>query len=220
MTQYSQERTNAREYRDLGSQPGGMFEAAMEDSSGRAAFNALLSGQSGSLPDCLVASPKEFLVKSNHEAQTMQGFHLDILSASTYPDLLSAPDANTRRQGRRHTQPSTFGGYEMLEDIDDSSGHMAHDRPDAEKPAKKRVKRASRSDDDDNIKKQRGRPRLDTRDKTAADVRFETCFANDLADSVTATKDTDTPRPTSVPTKKRNNDNSPEEASKRTRGYD
>lgn len=158
------------------------FETALQDSSGRVAFNALLINQADLPDEYVCAIPEHLLVPPGYHAQTMQGgFDPDILSASKYPDLFPTSESIPRRSERRYTQPSgpdrpnietnPFGGYGVIEETGIDNTQMARDDTNGEKPAKKRSKKNAKSDEDETIKKQRGRPRLDTRDETAADVR-------------------------------------------------
>jgi len=194
MPRYEEDDDYAVGYGAFGSRPADSFGSTIQDSSGRAALNALLINQSTNLHDEYAASvPGHFMVPADHEAQIMgAGFHADILSASTYPNMLSGTNLVTRQHERR-TKPATFGGYHVLDELEDADDLMARDNINTEKPAKKRTKRKSKSDEDDAGKKQRGRPRLDTQDETAADVCHGLGLQDCPADCFIATKDTDTP---------------------------
>ena len=95
------------------------------------------------------------------------GFAPDILSASTYPNI---PISRRFVKGRPSQQ--LYGGIVIEGDEDASLDLMTlGEAADANPAPRKRQKRSSKSEEDDSSKKQRGRPRLDTRDETAADRR-------------------------------------------------
>src|SRR6266516_4726527 len=98
--------------------------------------------------------------------QTRQNVSLqapEILSASTYPGAPSTAAPGKHNPKRKPSQ-TTFGGYF----IDD--GEISHRHVDSNPSPKKKRRRSPKSDEEDG-KKQRGRPRLDTHDETAADRR-------------------------------------------------
>lgn len=92
----------------------------------------------------------------------------DILSASTYPGVLTS-SAPGKRNPKRKASQANYGGYFVEDEI--SAGANMSRRPVDDNPSpKKRSRRSPKSDEEDS-KKQRGRPRLDTQDETAADRR-------------------------------------------------
>lgn len=109
-------------------------------------------------------------LKSVLAPPSMSDFDLSILSASTYP---SGP-ANLVQQGskaqRRGSEP-LFGGIYVnqpeLQSLDSSEDELPHQ----DRAARKKAKRAGKSEEEDVPKKQRGRPRLETDDASAADRR-------------------------------------------------
>src|SRR5271155_480672 len=118
----------------------------------------------------LVANPQSLLSKSNaisKRAVPNYQLELDILSAASYP---LAPPASilTSRSRKRTTSQHLLGGV-MMDEID----HRSNTSPPEERlPPKKKTRRATKgSSDEETSKKQRGRPRLDPQDETAADRR-------------------------------------------------
>lgn len=105
------------------------------------------------------------------------GGDLDILSASRYPQGLmqpyDEPVPNTRKR-KSALSEQLYGGVVYSAGLSDSnpSSSAEQEQPPTQKK-KKTAKRASVNDADDqgDSKKQRGRPRLDTQDETAADRR-------------------------------------------------
>lgn len=168
--------TFPQDYEILDSRPTRNHETAYQEDT-LASLNELLINSSPLLDSELVASTSSHFMAPVYRdvSVTNGGFHMDILSASKYPDLL-AQDADLASSNRRKIHQILYGGLSMVEDNENGDAAMAHDNPNPEKPApRKRSKKNSnksnnKSSDDENGKKQRGRPRLDTRDETAADV--------------------------------------------------
>ena len=97
-------------------------------------------------------------------------FDVGILSASTYPYLSSATSHHLQRS-QRSPFYQLYGGI-VPDSAIYSRSSIEHEEPVASKTkTNRKARRISKSEDDDNSKKQRGRPRLDTRDETAADRR-------------------------------------------------
>jgi len=103
----------------------------------------------GSLSDTLSAFYGPGVI---HTRRNMSDLAPDILSASTYPGVPTSSGVGKRNPKRKPSQVN-YGGY-----VDDNPS------------PKKRSRRSPKSDEEDS-KKQRGRPRLDTQDETAADRR-------------------------------------------------
>jgi hypothetical protein len=103
----------------------------------------------GSLSDTLSAFYSPGVM---HTRRNMSDLAPDILSASTYPGVPTSSGVSKRNPKRKPSQ-ANYGGY-----------------VDVNPPPKKRPRRSPKSDEEDS-KKQRGRPRLDTQDETAADRR-------------------------------------------------
>src|SRR5271170_2112468 len=103
----------------------------------------------GSLSDTLSAFYGPSVTQTR---RNMSDLAPDILSASTYPGVPTRSGVSKRNPKRKPSQ-ANYGGY-----VDDNPS------------PKKRPRRSPKSDEEDS-KKQRGRPRLDTQDETAADRR-------------------------------------------------
>src|SRR5271168_5078533 len=104
---------------------------------------------SGSLSDTLSAFYGPGVTQTR---RNMSDLAPDILSASTYPGVPTSSGVSKRNPKRKPSQ-ANYGGY-----------------VDVNPSPKKRPRRSPKSDEEDS-KKQRGRPRLDTQDETAADRR-------------------------------------------------
>jgi hypothetical protein len=90
----------------------------------------------------------------------------DILSASIYPGVPTSSGVSKRNSKRKSSQ-ANYGGYVAGDEhISNLSRRHVDDNP----SPKKRPRRSPKSDEEDS-KRQRGRPRLDTQDETAADRR-------------------------------------------------
>lgn len=103
----------------------------------------------GSLSDTLSAFYGPGVTQTR---RNMSDLAPDILSASMYPGVPTSSGVSKRNPKRKPSQ-ANYGGY-----VDDNPS------------PKKRPRRSPKSDEEDS-KKQRGRPRLDTQDETAADRR-------------------------------------------------
>lgn len=117
----------------------------------------------------LVTNPSNLLNESLAAARAPKGSsQLDILSAERYPSA-PLPSMQTRREIKRRASQQLYGG--LLNDGNGSSNSSNEAMDNDKGPPKKRSKRPSKVDEEDALKKQRGRPRLDTQDETAADRR-------------------------------------------------
>ncbi|KAJ9616295.1 hypothetical protein H2200_000013 [Cladophialophora chaetospira] len=119
------------------------------------------------------------LLASTHTVQRPVSGDLDILSASQYPQGLMQPyedmEHNPRKRKATTSTDQLYGGIVLAATAASESNHSSsveQDQPVSQKKAKS-AKRASANDGDEQAaeKKQRGRPRLDTHDETAADRR-------------------------------------------------
>lgn len=106
------------------------------------------------------------------------GGDLDILSASRYPQGLmqpyEEPKQNPRKRKSRTSSDQFYGGLVLDGPGDESNRSSSTEQEQTSAPKKgKSTKRQSQNDGDEQAteKKQRGRPRLDTHDETAADRR-------------------------------------------------
>ena len=98
---------------------------------------------------------------------------LDILSATTYPGGLLDVSPKAPVSNRKRGSQQLYGGILLREkDSDDAPVSSSPEALEDEPRPKKRQRRSNKNNDDDDLnKKQRGRPRLDTQDETAADRR-------------------------------------------------
>lgn len=121
---------------------------------------------SGSLSETLSAFYGPGMIQTR---QNMSHQAPDILSASTYP---GAPIGvgSAKRNPKRKPSQATFGGYLIDDDEILPLASVSHQHVDNSPSPKKKPRRSPKSDEEDG-KKQRGRPRLDTQDETAADRR-------------------------------------------------
>lgn len=119
----------------------------------------------------IVSDPSILLNESLAAARAPRGGRqLDILSADRYPSA-PLPTDQTRKDMKRRASQQMYGGL-LYGDEGNGSSNSSNDAAINEKaPPKKRSKRQSKVDDEESLKKQRGRPRLDTQDETAADRR-------------------------------------------------
>jgi hypothetical protein len=119
----------------------------------------------------IVSDPSDLLKESLAAARAPRGGRqLDILSADRYPSA-PLPTNQTRRDMKRRASQQMYGGL-LYGEGDNGSSNSSNEAAVIDKvPPKKRSKRQSKADDEENLKKQRGRPRLDTQDETAADRR-------------------------------------------------
>ena len=117
----------------------------------------------------IVTDPSHLLDASVAAARTPKSStQLDILSADRYPSA-PLPSMQARRDMKRRASQQMYGG--LLNDENESSNSSNEAVVEEKAPPKKRTKRQSKADEEDSSKKQRGRPRLDTQDETAADRR-------------------------------------------------
>lgn len=139
----------------------------------------------------LVDDPASLVLSHNNAITSPQisSQGLDILSASQYPHAFSeqyrpATRGSSKRKVTTKAQPEQFYGGIVYNDTRlGSSGEASNDdsieqeqSPEPARPRKRAKKNASvkiqaETGNDENSKKQRGRPRLDTQDETAADRR-------------------------------------------------
>ena len=115
--------------------------------------------------------PSKLLNESLAAARARNGSsQLDILSADRYPSA-PLPSNQARRDMKRRASQQLYGGlsYDVGENGSSNSSNEA--AVDEKAPPRKRSKRQSKVDSEENLRKQRGRPRLDTQDETAADRR-------------------------------------------------
>ena len=132
--------------------------------------------------ESIVDNPIQLLSQSRTKVGRPTESHLDILSASSYPHALipgyNADHASLKRKASQPTasSPQLYGGIFQHSQSQESTETSEHEpEPEPTRP-KKRARRAKKNDpeeDDlnDDSKRQRGRPRLDTHDETAADRR-------------------------------------------------
>ncbi|EXJ61814.1 hypothetical protein A1O7_02244 [Cladophialophora yegresii CBS 114405] len=120
------------------------------------------------------------LLMSSQAVERPVGGDLDILSASRYPQGLMQPydeieEQNPRKRKATTSMDQLYGGIVLAGSAASGSNRSSsaeQDTPSTQKKAKS-IKRASTNEGDEQAmeKKQRGRPRLDTHDETAADRR-------------------------------------------------
>lgn len=128
----------------------------------------------------LVDDPVQMLGQSRIDVGKPVHTQLDILSASRYPHgLLPGYDSDSipvkRKEPhviRSSTQQLYGGIFRKSPSQDNTMESSADERePEASRPKKKARKSKKETEDADESKRQRGRPRLDTEDQTAADRR-------------------------------------------------
>ncbi|OAP64385.1 hypothetical protein AYL99_00357 [Fonsecaea erecta] len=129
----------------------------------------------------LLDDPAQLFMSSNSIQRPMGG-DLDILSASRYPQGLMQPyeemAENPRKRKAATASNHLYGGIVLATAAPSDGDHSSSGEQDQASTQKKSrsTKRASvaANDGDDQAteKKQRGRPRLDTHDETAADQSF------------------------------------------------
>ncbi|KIW88229.1 uncharacterized protein Z519_11340 [Cladophialophora bantiana CBS 173.52] len=125
----------------------------------------------------LLDDPAQIFMPSNTVERPVGG-DLEILSASRYPQGLMQPyedmEQNPRKRKATTSSNHLYGGIVLTGAPSESnlSSSGEQDQPSIQKKPKS-TKRSSANDGDDQgtEKKQRGRPRLDTHDETAADRR-------------------------------------------------
>ncbi|KIW31114.1 uncharacterized protein PV07_02793 [Cladophialophora immunda] len=127
----------------------------------------------------LLEDPTQFFMSSN-SIQRPVGGDLDILSASRYPQGLMQPyedmeqPPNPRKRKATASSNHLYGGIVLATAPSDGNHSSSGEQEQVSTQKKsKSTKRSSTTDGDDQAseKKQRGRPRLDTHDETAADRR-------------------------------------------------
>ena len=128
----------------------------------------------------LVDDPVQMLGQSRIDVGTPVYTQLDILSASRYPHgLIPGYDSDTSGTKRkeppttRSTTQQLYGGIFRKSPSQDNAmeSSAGEPEPEASRPKKKARKSKKDSEEADESKRQRGRPRLDTEDQTAADRR-------------------------------------------------
>lgn len=128
----------------------------------------------------IVSDPTQLLMSSSVSgpSQAPLGGDLGILSAARYPQALMEPYSGTEHIPRKRkvdTKEQYYGGLVLREGFTTDANNSSSGETDPVPASKK--KRAGRQpttgdqDDQSDPKKQRGRPRLDTQDETAADRR-------------------------------------------------
>ncbi|KAK5382205.1 hypothetical protein LTR20_006162 [Exophiala xenobiotica] len=127
----------------------------------------------------IVDDPVQALISSSaaiHSHRPMNGGLDDILSASRYPQALMEPYQGPTSDTRKNETTSSdqfYGGLVFTGPPTDSNHSSVEPEQSPTQKRKRAAKRASAGDAEDHpeSKKQRGRPRLDTYDETAADRR-------------------------------------------------
>ncbi|EXJ91110.1 hypothetical protein A1O1_04217 [Capronia coronata CBS 617.96] len=125
----------------------------------------------------ILDDPTNLLISTGSSFHRPVGADLDILSASQYPQGLMQPYSGVDRISRKRKATSSdqlYGGIVVTDAATNSTRLSSHEpSPQPAEKKKKPTKRVSVNDADDlaDSKKQRGRPRLDPRDQTAADRR-------------------------------------------------
>lgn len=119
----------------------------------------------------LLMNPAAALRWASQQTQRRRSdFDLEILSASVYPNSPVSAIQADRNSNPTHKR-QLFGGI-VVDDTAEVPLEIARGNRSEEKSGpKKRSRRSGKIDDDEGNKKQRGRPRLDARDETAADRR-------------------------------------------------
>jgi hypothetical protein len=126
----------------------------------------------------IISDPAQLLISSSVGMNRGSiGGDLDILSAARYPHALMEPyqgeDTATRK--RKGDSPDQYYGGIVLTgsaiDANNSSSGETDPAPPSKKKRSGRQLPASEQEDPADSKRQRGRPRLDTQDETAADRR-------------------------------------------------
>lgn len=130
-------------------------------------IDSLLMGPTGITGEVLSANTRRYMPSAyDFVPVTNSALNMDILSASSYPEPLR--EAETDSSAARD-RPLMYGGI-VMGSLDKHDSQMASGSQE-EGSSRKKTKKGRRSSEDADAKKQRGRPRLDTRDETAADVR-------------------------------------------------
>ena len=126
----------------------------------------------------ILDDPQTELLRSSNAVQRPIGGNLDILSASRYPQGLMQPPEEMEQNPRKRKAPASpgqlYGGIVLTGNASDSNNSSSAEQDQSPTQKKsKATKKASAKDGDagSTDKKQRGRPRLDTQDETAADRR-------------------------------------------------
>ncbi|KAI1609450.1 hypothetical protein EDD36DRAFT_422403 [Exophiala viscosa] len=128
----------------------------------------------------ILDDPHQLLTDANDALPRPPGGGLeDILSASRYPQALMQPYHDPepeppRRKRKASASNQLYGGLVFAQaSIDSNQSSSAEQEHPPTKKERKMAKRASPDDanDQNESKKQRGRPRLDTHDETAAERR-------------------------------------------------
>ncbi|KAK5047837.1 hypothetical protein LTR84_006502 [Exophiala bonariae] len=128
----------------------------------------------------IVSDPTHLLMSSSVSGTTQAplGGDLNILSAARYPQALMEPYRGTEHTSRKRKvvdEDQYYGGIVLRGASASDANNSSSGETDPILPSKK--KRSGRQpaggdqDDQSDPKKQRGRPRLDTQDETAADRR-------------------------------------------------
>ncbi|KEF56947.1 uncharacterized protein A1O9_07137 [Exophiala aquamarina CBS 119918] len=125
----------------------------------------------------IISDPTQLLINSSVGMNRSSiGGDLEILSAARYPQALMEPYEGTDLPPRkRKSDPSQYYGGIVLNssavDGDNSSSGETDQAPPSKKKRSGKQPTAGDHEDPADSKKQRGRPRLDTQDETAADRR-------------------------------------------------
>ncbi|OAL39004.1 hypothetical protein AYO20_01755 [Fonsecaea nubica] len=136
---------------------------------------AQVSGRAYSSLQSVLEDPLQLFMTPDAIQRPAPG-DLDILSASRYPQGLMQPyedfEQNPRKRKAAASPSQLYGGIVLAATPGEDNSSGEQDQPSTRKKSKS-TKRSSANDGEDAAteKKQRGRPRLDTHDETAADRR-------------------------------------------------
>ncbi|KIX06835.1 uncharacterized protein Z518_04811 [Rhinocladiella mackenziei CBS 650.93] len=117
----------------------------------------------------------QYVLISNRPPHRSLGGDLDILSASQYPHALTQPYEEMEQSPRKRKATLSShrdGSLSLAKTRSESTPSSANEAEQAQPQKKtKSTKRPSNEDEQTETRKQRGRPRLNTQDETAADRR-------------------------------------------------
>jgi GAF domain-containing protein len=127
----------------------------------------------------IIDNPVQMLGQSRANVGNPAHTHLDILSASRYPHALipgyDSDHVSVKRKQPHHTgSPQLYGGLFRKSDSQEVSNDSSLAEQEAAPARPKKKARKTKKDEDEaseESKRQRGRPRLDIQDETAADRR-------------------------------------------------
>jgi hypothetical protein len=145
-----------------------VFTAPQQGSGAYQGYNSILD-----------ENPTQFFLAS--DTMRPKGNGPDILSASQYPQVLMQPYTNpppsesqtSRKRKARTASSQLYGGLYLAGSASEEthSSSAEQDQPPSEPSRSSKRPKSNDGDDQVSEKKQRGRPRLDTHDETAADRR-------------------------------------------------